>query len=168
VKRHLSAFYLAWLLAGSVEAGMTLDIRDVDMALRNGSPRVTLEKYFDCSKYEGTAYEAIASGAAQWVSLAERIFPHSDACYTEGIEDALGRAMQRKPENVLPLVGKTEALSPEYICLPFISAELPIQARLAQVQRSRRAIMRVKKDSEQKKACLQFIRSVEISIRADK
>jgi hypothetical protein len=28
--------------------------------------------------------------------------------------------------------------------------------------------MRVKKDSEQKKACLQFIRSVEISIRADK
>jgi hypothetical protein len=120
-----------------------------------------LSRYFDCSTYEGTAYEAIAGGAAPWVAVAEQALARADACQAEGIVDALGRAMQRAPENVLPLVGRSGELSAERICLPSISDEMPLKAQREQVRKSRVAIQAVSGSSRQKAACLRFIAPIE-------
>lgn len=166
MKRVLSFAGLILLACSiSAQARPRLDIAAVEAELASGTPQAVLEKYFDCAKYEGTAYENIATGRIDWVRLAERMLAHSDACYTEGIQSALGSAMQRKPRNVLPLVGKTDALSAEHICLPFISSEQPVASQLAQVRRSRRAIQEVRTPVAQKSACLQFIRPVESRLK---
>lgn len=140
----------------------------VEASLKEGNPRATLEKYFSCEKYEGSAYEGIASGSTKWISLAERMLQYSDACYTEGIQASLGKAMQRSPKNVLSLVDKTSTLAASYICLPFISSELPIKLQLTEVIRSRKAIQNVHDDrlQTQKAACIHFIKSVEVNLIA--
>lgn len=143
-----------------------ISVETVETSIRDGNPKATLEKYFNCEKYEGSAYEGIASGSPKWVSIAERMLHYSDACYTEGIQSSLGKAMQRSPRNVLPLVNKTPTLAAGYICLPFISNELPFKTQQAEVIRSKKAIQRVQDDKlrTQKEACLRFIRSVEVSL----
>ena len=141
-------------------------VEAVEASLKEGNPKATLEKYFSCEKYEGSAYEGIASGSKKWISLAERMLQYSDACYTEGIQASLGKAMQGSPKNVLPLVDKTSTLAASYICLPFISNELPIKLQLAEVIKSRKAIQSVHDDRLriQKVACLHFIKSVETDL----
>lgn len=143
-------------------------VEAVEASLREGDPKATLKKYFSCEKYEGSAYERIASGSAKWISLAGRILPYSDACYATGLQSALGRAMQKSPKNVLPLVDKTSVLAASRVCIPFISDELPIELQLAEVVRSRKAIESVQDDRlrTQKVACLHFIRPIEIDLMA--
>ncbi|HEY9097298.1 MAG TPA: hypothetical protein VIN38_00360 [Thiobacillus sp.] len=141
-------------------------VETVEASLKARNPKDTLEKYFNCEKYEGSAYEGIASGSKKWVQLAEEMLQHSDACYTEGIQASLGKAMQRAPKNVLPLVDKTPTLSASYICLPFISNEIPIRQQLAEVAKSRLAIQGMHDDrlQTQKAACLKFIKSLEVNL----
>jgi len=170
MKNAFSVFMLAWLLSAccclpqAKETGISVEI--VEASIREGNPKATLEKYFSCEKYEGSAYEGIASGSPKWISIAERMLHFSDACYTEGIQASLGKAMQRSPQNVLPLVDKTPTLAASYICLPFISSELSIKSQQAEVIRSRNAIQKVRDDrfSIQKEVCLRFIKSVEMSL----
>ena len=102
------------------------------------------------------------------MALAERLLRDADACYAEGLQGALGQAMQRAPDRVLPLVGKSATLAAESICLPFISDEIPFAAQTAAVTRSRRAIEAVHDPAlrPQQQACLQFIGSVEAAIAA--
>jgi len=149
------------------QAGLTgLCVETVEASLKAGNPKETLEKYFNCEKYEGSAYEGIASGSKKWVRLAEKMLQHSDACYTEGIQASLGKAMQRAPKNVLPLVDKTPTLSASYICLPFISNEIPIRQQRAEVNKSRHAIQGVHDGrlQTQKAACLKLIQSLEVNL----
>jgi hypothetical protein len=170
MKKTLSIF----ILAGSLSAHSCLlhaaasvtSYEAVEASLREGSPTTTLEKYFNCEIYDGSAYENIASGEPRWISLAERMLQHSDACYTEGIQASLGKAMQKSPQNVLPLVDKTATLAAGYICLPFISSELSIKLQLAEVIKSKKAIRRVhdKRLRTQKAACLRFIKSLEAKL----
>lgn len=137
---------------------------------RKAPPQATLEKFFSCEKYEGSAYEKIAMGEPRWISIAEKMLQHSDACYTEGIQAALGSAMQKFPKRVLPLVDKTSLLSANYICLPFISSELPVKSQLSEMAKSKRDISRVhaKGLRIKKKLCLSFIESVETQVRVQK
>lgn len=170
MKNIFSVVMLTWLLSAcccqsqAKETGPKLEA--VEASIRAGNPKATLEKYFSCEKHEGSAYEGIASGSPQWISIAERMLHYSDACYTEGIQASLGMAMQRSPQNVLPLVDKTPTLSASYICLPFISSELPVKSQQAEVLRSRKVIQRVHDDKlkTQKETCLRFIKSVEASL----
>lgn len=143
-------------------------VETVEASLKEGNPRNTLEKYFNCEKYEGSAYESIASGSKKWVHLAEQMLQHTDACYTEGIQASLGKAMQRSPRNVLPLVDKTPLLSASYICLPFISNELPVKRQLAEIRKSRNVIQKVHEGrlQTQKATCLKFIQSVEVNVNS--
>lgn len=142
-------------------------LEDVETSLAQGKPRTTLEKYFSCDKLQGTAYEGIESGSLQWVSLAERMLKHSDACYTEGIQASLGRAMQRAPQHVLPLVDKAPELAAEYICLPFISDEIPASEQLAEVVKSRKSIQAVSNNrfEIQRARCLNLIKPIEIGLQ---
>lgn len=130
--------------------------------------RATLETYFGCDTYEDSAYAQIATGARPWILIAEEMLAQSDACYTEGIQAALGQAMRNAPATVLALVGKTPQLDAEYICLPFISAELPIAAQLVEIDRSRQAILSVDDGAvtKNKTACLAFIDGLSATLRA--
>ena len=145
-------------------AGISIEI--VDASLKEGTPKATLEKFFSCEKYEGSAYEKIAMGEPRWISIAEKMLQHSDACYTEGIQAALGSAMQKFPKRLLPLVDKTSLLSANYICLPFISSELPVKSQVNEINKSKKAIQNVKGKNliSKRMSCLDFINSVETSI----
>ncbi|MBT9568491.1 MAG: hypothetical protein IV085_09355 [Thiobacillus sp.] len=167
ITRALAIVSLVMVYSFPSQAGSTgLCVETVEASLEAGDPKVTLEQYFNCEKYEGSAYEAIASGSKKWVRLAEKMLPHSDACYTEGIQASLGRAMQRSPKNVLPLVDKAPTLSASHICLPFISNEIPIRQQLTEVANSRLAIQGVHDHrlQIQKAACLKFIGSLEANL----
>ena len=170
MKNIFFIFILAGLLSAcccpsqAKETGTSIEI--VEASLRAGNPKATLEKYFSCEKHEGSAYVGIETGSPQWISIAERMLHYSDACYTEGIQAALGRAMQRSPQNVLPLVNKSPTLAANYICLPFISSELPIKSQQAEVIKSKKSIEKIQNDKvrAQKEACLLFIKSVETNL----
>lgn len=144
-------------LSSSCAGGLRPDT--VTQALAERGAQATLETYFSCEKYEGSAYEEIATGAQPWVGLAEKMIAQSDACYTEGIQAALGEAMRKAPQHVLGLVDKSTSLSARYICLPFISAEQPVAAQLEEIDTSRRAIAAVNDSrlAAQQAACLRFI-----------
>jgi hypothetical protein len=149
---------LAALLTAKVAAADPgISSKDVEAALKAPDPRIALAKYWDCSQPEKTVCSAIETGDAEWLTLAEKMLDYSDAGSTEDLLGSLGRAMQRKPERVLPLVGKTPLLDVAHVCVPFISDELPVRVQRGQLQRSRRAIARVKGLNTQKQACLQFI-----------
>jgi len=166
-----NSLVFAWLLivfitqAQAAMAGVSAEA--VESSLREGNPKATLEHFFSCEKYVGSAYEKIAMGSPRWISIAESTLQYSDACYTEGIQSALGSAMQKSPQHVLPLVDKTSLLSANYICLPFISNELPVQSQIAEIVKSKRAIQRVhaKNLRTKKSSCLSFIESVEAQVR---
>ena len=169
--RNLSKVILStWLFFSVVGLAQAADnelcISSIEASLRTDTPKVTLEKYFSCEKYEGSAYEKIALGLPNWISLAERMLQYSDACYTEGLQAALGSAMQKAPQHVLPLVDKTSLLAANYICLPFISSEIPVKSQVNEINKSKKAIQNVKGEnlSSKRMSCLDFINSVETSI----
>ena len=151
----------AW--AGSVPP----DLGVVESALRRDT-KGALEQYFSCERYQGSAYEKIATGHLAWVKMAEKVIAQTDACYTEGIQAALGTAMRKTPLNVLPLVGKTQVFSADRICLPFISAEQPVEAQLAELKMSKRAIEKVnnRRLSRQRNACLSVIENLTKELRS--
>jgi len=151
------------LIGGSAAScASVLSPQAVEQSYATRGIQTTLQTYFSCDTYEGSAYERIATGAESWVSLAEKLIVQTDGCYTEGLQAALGDAMRKAPARVLRLVDKTPTLGAEYICLPFISSELPVKAQLREVEASRRAIGAVGdgRVSDQKAACLRFIDEV--------
>ena len=162
----LSAWFLSACLYLSHAKVTGISIQTVEASLREGNPSSTLEKYFNCEQYDGSAYEEIASGSFEWISLAEKILQYSDGCYTEGIQTSLGRAMQKSPQDVLSLVDRTSTLAASYICLPYISNEISTKPQLAEVIRLKKAILRVhdQRLKTQKESCLRFIKSVEASL----
>lgn len=162
-----AAALLATLTAGAAHAdAMVLSVESVESSLREAGPRATLARHFSCANHQGTGYRAIARGSPQWVALAAKLMTHADACYAEGLQDALGQAMRRAPRAVLPLVGRSATLSAELICLPFISDEIAVSTQSIAVARSRRAIEAVSDEAlrQQREACLQFIGRVEAGI----
>lgn len=134
----------------------------ISAELRDSGVRRVLENYFPCDGYEGTGYEQVAQGARAWVNVATQLLDHSDACYTTGLQDALGTAMQAMPEHVLPYVGLSSQLAAERICLPFISAEMPRADQLKQLKSAQTKIQAVRdrRLHAQRQACLTEIQRV--------
>jgi hypothetical protein len=163
--RHVSPALLVIGLSTSAWA-TALPIDEVLATLQAQGAKATLERHFDCNS-ESAAYAAVATGQPRWLDLALRLLPEADACYGEGLHDALGRAMRAAPRRVLPLVGSSTRLTPEQICLPFISAELPQARQLDRLRASRQAIAAVhdKALSSSRRACLSFIDLLERRIR---
>jgi hypothetical protein len=163
--RHAAPALLALFLTTAAWATAP-PIDEVLSTLHSSGAKAALARHFDCNS-QFAAYDAIATGQARWLDLALRLLPEADACYSEGLHDALGRAMRAAPRRVLPLVGSSSALAPERVCLPFISAELPRTEQLDALHRSRRAITAVRDHalSRPRRLCLDFIDSVERQIR---
>ncbi|CAD5372060.1 conserved exported hypothetical protein [Rubrivivax sp. A210] len=162
----LVALAMAWAVPAGADALRGTEA--VEATLASAGPRAALQRHFDCTLRRPAGYRGVASGDPAWVALAERLLPHADACYSTGLQDALGRAMQRAPRAVLPLVGKTPTLAAEAICLPFISDEIPLARQKAALARSRQAIAGVRDEAlqPQRQACLGFIGSVEEAVAA--
>lgn len=166
----LSLLFTLVLSGAATPACAAVSVNAITTSLKETTPKATLEKYFDCEDFQGGGYAGIATGKPEWIVVAKQMLEHSDACYTEGIQSALGRAMQNAPTNVLPLVNENNLLSADSVCLPFISDELPLQSQLAEIKKSKRALARVhsKKLERNKQACLGFIRSVEDGLKTRK
>ena len=63
---------------------------------------------------------AAASGVQDWIDAAVLLYEHTDAGWSEGLHDALGRAMQIAPARVLPLVNSSKNQTASTICLPWM------------------------------------------------
>lgn len=157
----LGASVLPLAACSSSEKQLTAERLAVE--LRERGAQDVLSRYFPCDAYEGSGYEQVAQGSGVWVQLATQLLEHSDACYTTGLQDALGSAMQAAPENVLPYVGRNAQLAPERICLPFISAEIPTAEQLKPLSLARGKIEPVREPrlQAQRDACLAEIQRVE-------
>ena len=149
---------------------LPLRVEHVEASMHDAGPRATLMKYFRCSGGQATGYAGVAQGSPRWVALAAQLLPEADACHAEGLQDALGLAMQRTPQQVLPLVGRSAGLLAERICLPFISDEIAMSRQWAAVRRSRLAIESVHDDTlaAQRQACLSFIDTVEAGMASSR
>lgn len=165
----------AWLLCAVVlpqvacsSADKPLTAERASAELRERGAQSVLARHFPCDAYEGTGYEQVARGASAWVQLATRLLEDSDACYTTGLQDALGSAMQVAPENVLPYVDRNRQLASERICLPFISAEIPVAEQLRQLASTRASLELVREPhlQAQRNACLAEIERVERMVRS--
>ncbi|WP_157991459.1 hypothetical protein [Caldimonas tepidiphila] len=168
----LVAVLLAGLFAGlhgtvQADAGPPR-AADVEAELRVLTVRQVLERHFGCGPVPGAGYRQVAAGGAAWVALAARLLASSDACHREGLQSALGEAMRRAPQRVLPLLGRAPELAVERICLSFIPQELPAAQRLRQLALSRRALERVDDPAlaGARGACLDFIGQVEAGAEA--
>jgi hypothetical protein len=155
------------LLAVGATPALAADAATVGNALRGPDRSSAWRLYFPCQRTKGTAYEHIAQGSSEWIAVAEQALAYSDGCVTEGIVAALGKAMRKAPERVLPLVDRTTSLGREHICVPFISDELSLREQLRQLQRSRRAIEAVHDPAlaPARTKCLEFIETVESPLR---
>jgi len=165
--RALLVGLVALVSVSSASCANTLEAQSVERVYATQGLQHTLRTYFSCDAYEGSAYERIATGAAPWIALAEKLVVQTDGCYTEGLQAALGEAMRKSPGRVLALVNTTPALGAEYICLPFISSEQPVEVQLHEIAVSRRAIATVDDVAlaPQKAACLRFIDDVTSRLR---
>ena len=155
----ISRLIVSLVMAGAPAVALALEITpgQIKRATAHDGYQAALSKFFPCDAYKGSAYEQIATGKREWVALAKAMIKRGDACYTEGIQAALGAAMIVAPSSVLPLVDSSPLLGADRICLPFISDELPKDEQLAALNKSRQAIAGVRKHQKQRQACLIFI-----------
>lgn len=136
-------------------------INSIRQSFANLGPLKTLETYFNC--HNGPGYRLIGLGDRRAVKLAVDLLSFSDACYTEELQSALTRAMIVAPRNVLPFLGKTDTLSPDAICVPSLSDDMPKEGVHSVLLRIRRSLARVadKGLSRPKAACLRAINDFE-------
>lgn len=150
----------------------TITVPMIDKSIATIGGKATVAKYF-CAQDPATddfrAFDKIATGAKEWVDIAVKVLPYSDAACSQSLHSYLGEAMQKQPRNVLPYVGTSPRLTPEYICLPFISIDIPESEQLQQVRRSKAALLTVKDKalSQQCRACLTRVTVLEKKILAD-
>ena len=167
---YVGVLFVFLLLTHTNAKAETVDPKNVMTLLRNGQSKLALDKYFNCAGHNNAGYKYVSSGSKIWISVAEEALKHSDACYTDGILSSLGQAMQVSPVNVLPLVGKSDILSPDDICISSISSGSPTKKQqLLTLSRFSKAIMRVKDKHllKQKNKCLSIIEKEKISILAE-
>lgn len=151
--RHLIPLLaLAVMTAGAAHAAPTAG--QILSELAKMGPRYVIDHHFDCET--GSGYRVVGSGSRKAVQLGVQMLAHSDACVSEKLQSALGEAMTRQPENVLPYVGTAPYLTPRNICLPFVSSDEPASMLQEAQERARRALERVHDThlARQKSLCL--------------
>jgi hypothetical protein len=150
--RHLLVFLMLTVMTtGAAHAALT--VRQIQAELTKMGPRRIIDHYFDCEN--GTGYRLVASGDRDAVQLGVRLLSHADACVSERLESALGEAMTKQPEHVLPYVGTESRLSPQNICLPFVSSDEPSGTLWKIKAQARHALERVHNEdlARQKALC---------------
>lgn len=106
-------------------------------------PRAFADKWFGCEERTSRGFEAMATGDRDTVDFAMReVRPLLDACPSELLGDAMGRALVRNPLAVLPYV-RDEATASRY-CVPFLSGEAPAAETRAALRRSSAALDEVR------------------------
>ncbi|WP_167071014.1 hypothetical protein [Sphingomonas vulcanisoli] len=131
---------------------------------RLGAPAV-LEDDFNLDG--GPGYAVVETGSADGVAVAVKLLTTvADAAYSEGLQSSLGVALQRHPENVLPLVDSASVLAADHICLPWM-IESPHQKVRDELTKTRAALdtASAKAYPAQRAACLMQIKRAEMGVR---
>ena len=83
--------------------------------------------------------------------------------------DSIARAPRRAPAAVLRLQGRTQRMSRECICLPFVSAEIPLAYQYRELRQSYRAIAAVHEPAlaVPRASCLAYIEPVMKKLQMD-
>ena len=155
------------LTAPFVTAIASPSIAQVERSLKNQGPSAVLHRYFDCGATGVPAYRQIASGNAQWLNLAARLVAEADGCFSLLLSSAIAEALPSNPSAVLSLVKSSEHLTPDRMCLPFMSEDIAIEVHLATLQRAEKALHSVKSKqlSSSKQACLEEVRRARTVIK---
>jgi hypothetical protein len=118
-------------------------------------PRAVLSKVFENENLNSWVSKKIASGSADWLNIAIRLRPHSDASLTTLLNSAVAEALVRAPYRVLPLL-ESGVFTPSRSCLPFLSVEDPPEKNLLAITQLERALepIRSKRFAAIKADCL--------------
>ena len=118
-------------------------------------PVAVLAKMFETESLESWVSRQIASGSTDWLKIAARLRPHSDATLTTLLNSAVAEALVRAPFRVLPLL-ESGVFTPSDSCLPFLSIEDPPEKNLLAVTQLERTLapIRSQRFASIKAACL--------------
>jgi hypothetical protein len=146
--------FLALTIVNPGTAHAAPTVGQVRSELAKLGPRRVIDQYFDCES--GSGYRLVASGHREAIQLGVQLLADSDACVSEMLQSALGEAMTRQPQYVLPYVGTAPYLMPQNICLPFVSSDEPGSTLQEAKRRARRALERVQdpRFTRQKALCM--------------
>jgi hypothetical protein len=95
------------------------DAEEVLRLIEGGNAEHIAKSVMHTESCEILILDGIASGQQRWINAALALYLHTDASYSEGIHDALGRAMLVAPSRVLPLVDSPNHQA-THICLPWM------------------------------------------------
>ncbi len=109
---------IALLQFGAVAHACEVVPNEVMRRLKAEQPRDVVSKLWDGRNCEKALLSGLSSGKPEWLALAVKLRPHTDAWASESLADALGEAMQKAPSRVLPLIG-SGGFDKE-ICLPWM------------------------------------------------
>jgi len=163
---------LSWnLLWTTTSFGSALTPEEVAAHIESKGTQATREKYFSCGEKDNAlGYARVEAGSEVWLKIATRLLNDSDACYTEGLQDSIARALMNKPENVLPLVDSGRNLEAVYICIPFMTDTVEptaLRNQLAALNKLESSLKSVKnkKLQTQKNKCLARVQPLQSEIR---
>jgi hypothetical protein len=160
-------FTLGLLAATS---GYACDVSPGDLLKRiqNGGAETVVKDVWPTADCESVILGHVASGSHVWISAGLSLYGHTDASYSEGIHDSLGRAMQVAPSRVLPLVN-TEKHRASQICLPWMLDDSGESDRhYKSITRRARAMFESFLDTsyrQQAEACLTVVANAEAGLQ---
>jgi hypothetical protein len=137
-------FRLLLIAFAAPASASSLSPVDVEALIQAEGGRAAIHKYFLCDSRGEAAYAKVETGDKRWLAIAVRLLDDSDACVTTSLLSAIGTALPRAPENVLPLVDSKPILKPAKVCLPFMSDEDDPKEQLRFLRRVERRLEAVK------------------------
>lgn len=153
--------------------GAEVTPQDVERVLAGSSVKAQVSALLGPCEDEKSAgasvCDKIETGDNTWLELAVRLADYTDASASIGVCDSIARAARRAPAAVLRLQGRTPRMSRECICLPFVSAEIPVADQYRELRLSHRAIASVRDPAlaVPRASCLAYIEPVMNKLQRD-
>ena len=135
------------LAALRTEASRAYTPQDAQDSLASDDPKGRTSVMLQCDGVTppgSSVCDKIETGDNTWLELAVRLAEYTDASTSIAVCSSIARAARRAPAAVLRLQGRTERMSRECICLPFVSAEIPLADQYRELRLSHRAIASVR------------------------
>lgn len=126
-------------------------IKEITDGIAKSGAKATVKKLYDTDRW-GAVESHIAAGEPEWIALAAKLAPGSDASTAEGLGISLAYALPKKPSAVLQIVSlnANDVLGVDKVCgLPFIE---PAADEIAAYKRQAPAAVRAVADPKLEKA----------------
>ena len=168
----LTAFAPSSLAALRAEAHRAYTPQDAQDALASVDPKGRTSVLLQCDGITppgSSVCDKIETGDNTWLELAVRLAEYTDASASAGVCHSIARAARRAPAAVLRLHGRTQRMSSECICLPFVSNEIPLANQYRELRQSHLAITSVRDPAlaVPRASCLAYIDPVMKQLQMD-